>query len=153
MGPDSNGAETDIIDLISMDHQRAKTLIGNIQNSHRAADVQSLFDQLHQALTIHLAAKEAVVYPAMQSFHQEDAQELRDDQEEIESMLSELKSMEPLSDEFSMMLRELRSVIGEHSRQEESTLFASIRKNLSASQRQDLAQQFKNSKQTLQRQM
>jgi hypothetical protein len=44
-------------------------------------------------------------------------------------------------------------MVGDHTRQEESTMFASIKKNLSPEQREQMATQFKEAKKQLQSKM
>ncbi len=150
----SDNGGMDIMDLIFMDHQKAKTLISEIKGAKDTEAIQSLFGQLYKDLVVHSKAEEEVVYPAVQSFYgEENTQELYDEQAELESLLKEMKNMDSTGDAFMAKLKQIKSMVGDHTRQEESTMFASMRKNLSDSQRQQMAQQFKESKQKFQSQM
>jgi hemerythrin superfamily protein len=95
-----------------------------------------------------------VVYPAIQPFYgSEDTQELYAEQAEMETLLNELKAMPSPDDQFMAGIKQLKSMVGDHTRQEESTMFASMRKNLSESDRQQMAMRFKEAKQLLQNQL
>jgi len=148
---DSNSA--DVMDLLFMDHQKAKTLISEIRDADNADQIKVLFGQLYKDLVVHAKAEDAVVYPAVEPFYGDDTQELYDETAEIETLLNELKAMPSAGDQFMAKLKQLKAMIGDHTRQEESTMFASMRKNLSSEQREQLGRQFKESKQTFQSQM
>ena len=148
---DSNSA--DVMDLLFMDHQKAKTLISEIRDADNADQIKVLFGQLYKDLVVHAKAEDAVVYPAVEPFYGDDTQELYDETAEIETLLNELKAMPSTGDQFMAKLKQLKAMIGDHTRQEESTMFASMRKNLSSEQREQLGRQFKESKQTFQSQM
>lgn len=150
----TDGAPMDIMDVIFMDHQKAKTLISEIRSADGADQIKSLFGQLYKDLVVHSKAEEEVVYPAVKSFYgNDDTQELYDEQSAMENLLNEMKNMNSVGDEFMAKLKQLKSMLGDHTRQEESTLFASMRKNMSDSQRQSMARQFRDSKQKLQNQL
>jgi hemerythrin superfamily protein len=150
----SDAQSADIMDLIFMDHQKAKTLISEIRNADTAEQIKSLFGQLYKDLVVHAKAEEAVVYPAVQSFYgNDDTQELYSEQADMETLLKEMKAMGSTGEPFMAKLKQLKAMVGDHTRQEESTLFAAMRKNLSKEERQQMGQQFKESKQKLQREM
>lgn len=149
----SDSDSADVLDLIFMDHQKARTLLREIRNADDAEQIKALFGQLYKDLLVHSKAEEAVVYPAVQPFYGNDTQELYSEQAEMENLLNELKSMSSTGDEFMAKIKQLKSMIGDHTRQEESTMFASMRKNLSQEDRERMGARFKESKQTLQSQM
>jgi hemerythrin superfamily protein len=150
----SDQESADVMDLIFMDHQKAKTLMSEIRNADSADQIKVLFGQLYKDLLVHAKAEEAVVYPAVQSFYgNDDTQELYAEQAEMEALLDELKAMPSTGDQFIAQLKQLKSIVGDHTRQEESTLFSAMRQNLSSEERQQLGAQFKESKQSLQSQL
>ncbi|MBD1915705.1 MULTISPECIES: hemerythrin domain-containing protein [Cyanophyceae] len=150
----SDKESADVIDLLFMDHQKARTLISEIRNADNEDQIKALFGQLYKDLMVHAKAEEAVVYPAVQPFYgNEDTQELYDETVEVESVLNELKAMPSTGDQFMAKLKELKAMLGHHIRGEESTMFAAIRKNMSSEEQQQLGMQFKESKQSLQSQM
>lgn len=150
----SEGEDVDIMDLIFMDHQKVKTLISEIRSAENSDEITSLFGQLYKDLVVHAKAEEEVVYPAVKSFYGEgDTQELYDEQEQLENILNEMKNMDNTGEPFMEKLRQVKSMVGDHTRQEESTMFAAMRNNMSEQERKQMAQQFKESKQQLQSQM
>lgn len=150
----SDKESADVMDLLFMDHQKARTLISEIRNADSADQIKALFGQLYKDLVVHAKAEEAVVYPAVQPFYGgEDTQELYDETAEVEGVLNELKAMPSTGDQFMAKLKELKAMLGHHIREEESTMFAAIRKNMSSEEQQQLGMRFKETKQSLQSQM
>jgi hemerythrin superfamily protein len=144
----------DIMDVIFMDHQKVKTLIGEIKGTNNPQRIQEFFGQLYKDVIVHAKAEEETVYPQIRSFYGDgDTQELYDEQEQLETILNEMKNLDPTSSEFKSNLKQVKDMIGDHTRQEESTMFASMRKNFSPEQREQMATQFKEAKQKLQSQM
>lgn len=147
-------ADVDVMALIFADHQKAKTVMSEIRSATDANQIQALFGQLYKDLIVHAKAEEEVIYPAVRSFYGEsDTQELYDEQAELEKILNEIKAMSPSDSSFKDRIRQVKNMVGDHTRQEESSMFAAMRKNMSGGQRQQLAEQFKQSKQRLQSQM
>lgn len=150
----TSDSKADIMDLIFMDHQKAKTLISEIRGADTTEEIKALFGQLYKDLIVHAKAEQATVYPVVKPFYgNDDTQELAEEHGEMESLLNEMKNMNSTGDEFMAKLKQLKAIIGDHTRQEESTMFASIRKNMSESEQEQMAQSFKQSKQQLQSQM
>lgn len=150
----SGAVENDVTNLIFMDHQKVKTLISEIRSSNSSDEITSLFGQLHKDLIVHYKAEQEVVYPTVKPFYGEDnTQELHREHEEMERMLNDMKNLDAMSDQFTSKIKQLKSVVNDHTRQEEITMFASMRKNMSSDQLQQMGRQFKESKQKLQSQM
>lgn len=79
----SDKSDMNIQDVIRMDHQKAKTLMADIEASQDPQKIQELFAQLYTDLIVHSEAEEQVVYPAVRPFYGEsDTQELYDEQAE-----------------------------------------------------------------------
>lgn len=145
---------TDIMSLIFMDHQKAKTLMREIRKADNPQEAREFFGQLFKDLIVHSKAEEEVIYPAVRPFYGEaDTQELYTEQAELERVLKEMRSLSPDNETFRAHLQQVKQMVGDHTRQEESTMFAAMRKNLSDKQREDLAQRFKEAKKRLQTQM
>lgn len=147
-------AETDINGLIFMDHQKVKGLISEIRSADNAEQIKALFGQLYKDLIVHAEAERETVYPVVKPFYgSDDTQELSSEHDQMKTLLDAMKSMPSTGDEFMAKLKQLKSIVGDHTRQEESTMFASMRKNLSDDDRKQMAKRFKESKQKLQKQM
>jgi len=150
----SNKSDMNIQDIIRMDHQKARTLFTEIEQSNDVQKVQEYFGQLYKDLSVHAEAEEQVVYPAVRSFYGEgNTQELYDEQAQQKALLERLKSMSPSSSEFKNELQRLKEMTLDHVRQEENTMFAAIRNNCSSEQSEKLASDFKAAKDRLQKQM
>jgi hemerythrin superfamily protein len=146
--------EMNIQDVIRMDHAKVNTLFMEINNSDDPQKIQEYFGQIYKDLTVHSEAEEQVVYPAVRAFYGEhDTQELYDEQASMKVMLDSIKAMSPSSPEFKTQINQLKEVVMDHVRQEESTMFAAIRNNCSSEQQELLATQFKSAKSQLQKDM
>lgn len=150
----SDKSDMNIQDVIRMDHQKARTLFMEIEQSNDPQKIQEYFGQLYKDLSVHAEAEEQVVYPAVRPFYGEsDTQELYDEQAQQKAMLERLKSMNPSSSEFKNEIRRLQDITLDHIRQEENTMFAAIRNNCSSEQSEKMATDFKAAKDRLQKQM
>jgi hemerythrin superfamily protein len=147
----SDKSDLNIQDVIRLDHQKAKTLISEIEKSTDPQKIQEYFVQLAADLTVHSKAEEEVVYPAVRPFYGEDnTRELYEEQAELAVVLEQMKSLHPTSAEFNSQLNRVKEMVGDHTRQEESTMFATIRDNFSTERSEQLATEFKKVKQHLQ---
>jgi hemerythrin superfamily protein len=149
----TDGAEPDIMNIIFMDHQKAKTLMSEIKGAKNTEQVKALFGQLYKDLLVHAKAEEAVVYPNVRSFYGDDTQELYDEQAAMETLLNDMKNMASADGVFKTQLQQLKTMVNDHTTQEETTLFVAMRKNMSQGQLQQMAKQFLDTKQQLQSQM
>jgi hemerythrin superfamily protein len=150
----SSKDDMNIQDIIRLDHNKTNTLFTEILGSNDPQKIQEYFGQLYKDLSVHAEAEEQVVYPAVRPFYGEgDTQELYDEQAEMKQMLEQIKALSPASSEFKDKVRQLMEAVGDHIRQEESTMFAAIRNNLSSDQSEQLATQFKAAKSQIQDQM
>jgi hemerythrin superfamily protein len=117
--------------------------------------LQEYFGQLYKDLLAHAQAEEEVVYPKVRSFYGDDnTQELYDEQAQMKRMLDEIKSIAPArADEFRSKIKDLMDTVGDHIRQEESTMFAAIDNNCSDEQKEQMATEFKAAKSKVQQEM
>jgi len=140
--------------LIRLDHSKVNTIFTEIGASNDPQKIQEYFGQLYKDLIAHAQAEEQVVYPKVRSFYGDDnTQELYDEQAEMKQMLDEIKSISPSEPEFKNKVKQLMDVVGDHIRQEESTMFAAINKNCSNEQKEQLATEFKAAKSKIQQEM
>jgi hemerythrin superfamily protein len=143
----SDKQDLNIQDLIRMDHAKVNTLFTELLASNDPQKIQEYFGQIYKDLSAHAEAEEEVVYPRVRSFYGEnDTQELYDEQAEMKWMLDEIKAIEPSSPQFKDKIKQLMDAVGDHIRQEESTMFAAIRNNLSTQECEQLSTEFKAAK-------
>jgi hemerythrin superfamily protein len=150
----SDQSDMKIQDILRMDHQKAKTLISEIEGSNNPQKMQEYFEQLSADLSVHSEAEEQVVYPTVRPFFGDrDTQELYDDQAQLKSILKEMASMSPTSQDFKSRLQQVKQMVNEHTGEEENQMFAAIRNNCSDEQQQQMATRFKEAKKQLQTKM
>lgn len=151
----SDKQDMNIQDIIRMDHAKVNTLFTQVAATDDPQKLQEYFGQIYKDLTAHSEAEEQVVYPAVRPFYGDsDTAELYDEQAEMKKMLDEIKASDPAAvDEFKSKIRKLMDAVGDHIRQEESTMFAAIRDNMSSDQSEQLATQFKSAKSQIQQKM
>jgi hemerythrin superfamily protein len=146
--------DMNIQDLIRADHSKVNTLFTELLQSNNPQKIQEYFGQIYKDLMAHSEAEEQVVYPAVRPFYgDKDTQELYDEQAQLKQMLDENKALNPSSSQFKDKVRQIMEVVGDHIRQEESTMFAAIRDNMSSDQSEQLATQFKSAKSQVQDKM
>jgi hemerythrin superfamily protein len=148
----SDQQDLKIRDLIRMEHTKARTLFGEIENSNDPQKIQEYFGQLYKDLNAHAEAEEQVVYPAVRSYY-EQTQMLYDEQAEMKQMLDEIKAMSPSAPEFKDRIRQLKESVLHHVREEENDMFPKIRDNFSREQEEQMATQFKSAKSQIQDRM
>jgi hemerythrin superfamily protein len=151
----SDKQDMNIQTLIRLDHNKVNTIFTEIGATKDPQKLQEYFGQLYKDLLTHAQAEEEVVYPKVRSFYGNDnTQELYDEQTEMKRMLDEIKAIDPASaDEFRSKIKDLMDVLGDHIRQEESTMFAAIDKNCSDEQKEQMATEFKAAKSKIQQEM
>jgi len=151
----SDKEDMNVQDVLRADHSKVNTIFTEIGATNDPQKLQEYFGQMYKDLMVHSEAEEQVVYPAVRSFYGDnDTQELYDEQAQLKQMLDEAKAMNPSStDEFKSKVRQIMDVVGDHIRQEESTMFAAIRDNMSSDQSEQLATQFKQAKSQIQDKM
>jgi hemerythrin superfamily protein len=147
-------SDMNIQDLIRLDHNKVNTLFTQIFATNDPQKIQEYFGQIYKDLLAHSIAEEKVVYPAVRPFYGEgDTKELYDEQAHFRVLLDELKATSPSAPEFKDKVKKLMDEVGDHIRQEESTMFATIRNNFSTEQSEQLATQFKSVKSEEQQKM
>jgi hemerythrin superfamily protein len=143
-----------IQDVIRLDHNKVNVLFTEIAQSNNPQKIQEYFGQLYKDLTAHAEAEEEVVYPRVRSFYgQSDTQELYDEQADMKRRLEQIKAISPSNPEIKDRIKDLADIVMDHVRQEESTLFAAIRNNLSSEQTEQLATEFKAAKSKIQQRL
>lgn len=147
----SGKSDMNLQDVIRMDHQKVNVLIAEIELTQDASKRQEYFGQLYQDLIAHSGAEEAIAYPAVKGKYPEsDLQELYTEQERWQPMLEQMRSMNPMTEEFMRILRQMRDEIMDHVRQEESTFFTALSDAYSSSELETLATRFKAKKSEVQ---
>lgn len=152
----SDKSDMNIEDVIRMDHNKVDMLFKQIDATNDPQKIQEYFGQIYKDLSVHSAAEEQVVYPAVRPFYG-DIRELYDEQAEMSVVLEELKALSPSAPDFANTFKshigQLKDMVTKHVRLEEDTMFAAIRNNCSDQQREQMATKFKQAKSQLQEQL
>ncbi|MEX0271621.1 hemerythrin domain-containing protein [Leptolyngbyaceae cyanobacterium UHCC 1019] len=147
----SNSSDMNIQEIIFADHRKVDTLFMQIEKTDDAQKIQEYFGQLYKDLSVHSEAEEQIVYPTVRPFYgNEDTQELYDEQAELKVLLEKMKAMDANAPEFKACLKQAKEMVRDHTRQEESTMFAAIGKNCSKEEQEQLGSRFKEAKKQLQ---
>ncbi|MEH1937087.1 MAG: hemerythrin domain-containing protein [Nostoc sp.] len=150
----SDKKDLNIQDVIRLDHGKVNTLFTELLQSDNPQKIQEYFGQIYKDLTAHSEAEEEVVYPRVRPFYgQDNTQELFDEQAQAKLALEEIKALSPSSPQFKEKVKQLLAKLGDHIRQEETTLFAAIRNNLTTEQSEQLATEFKAAKTRIQQKL
>ncbi|AFY31559.1 hemerythrin domain-containing protein [Calothrix sp. PCC 7507] len=146
--------DMNIQDVIRMDHNKVNILFTELLQSKDLQKIQEYFGQIYKDLTAHAEAEEEVVYPRVRSFYgQSDTQELYDEQADMKRRLEQIRAINVSASEFKDQVKQLQDIVSDHVRQEETTLFAAIRNNLSSQQTEQLATEFKAAKSRIQQRL
>lgn len=148
----SDKSDMNIQDVIRADHSKVNMLFMQIDNTNDPQKIEEYFGQIYKDLSVHSEAEEQVVYPAVRPFYG-DTQELYDEQAEMKTMLENIKSSSPSDGDFKAKVERLKNAVTEHVSQEESEMFAAIRKNCSDDQQERMATEFKSAKSKLQQEL
>jgi hemerythrin superfamily protein len=150
----SDQQDISIQDILRMDHQKVNTLFTESLNCNEPQKIQEYFGQIYKDLNAHSLAEEEVVYPRVRPFYGEaNTQELYDEQAHVKVVLDQLKTMNPAASDFKNSLRRLMEEVNNHVRQEENTMFAAIRNNMTNNEAEQLSTQFKTAKSRIQQEM
>jgi hemerythrin superfamily protein len=150
----SDKQDMNIQDVLRMDHNKVNILFTELLQSDNPQKIQEYFGQIFKDLSAHAGAEEEVVYPRVRPFYgEENTQELYNEQARWGPALEQLRTISPSAPEFKDRIRQIWDEIGDHIRQEESTMFASIRNNMSSREAEELATQFKAAKGRIQERM
>jgi hemerythrin superfamily protein len=150
----SDKQDMNIQDALRMDHNKVNILFTELQQSNDPQKIQEYFGQIYKDLTAHAEAEEEVVYPRVRPFYGEaKTQELYDEQAQQKRLLQEIRGINPSAAEFKDRVRQLADNVRDHIREEENTMFAAIRSNLSSEQSEQIATDFKAAKSRIQQRL
>jgi hemerythrin-like domain-containing protein len=139
-------------ELLKHDHQKAVTLIGELEAADRqTGTVQTntdAFNHLNELLMMHTLIEEEVFYPAMKEFDESRdlARSLRKEHKEFERLLSHLSTMAPNVEEFQKTLADLRETVERHIDEEENELFPLAEELCEADRLQEMGRQMQEMK-------
>ena len=136
-----SGAAGDWLEALKAEHDMVLALFDKIEATADSQTVMRshLLTKLKYALSKHAIEEEMVIYPALrQADHGGQAEHLTSDHGKVKTFLYELETMANDHPGWIARVREFRSAVDEHIREEEDTIFPPFHAGMSAEQNQKL---------------
>lgn len=127
----------DWVDALATEHKLALAIFDKIEATDDSQTTQrsALLAKLKYALSKHATQEEMVVYPALrQANFASDADHLGEEHGYVKTYLYELETMPKDSPEWLARVRDFRSMIESHMREEEDDVFPTFRARMSDDQ-------------------
>jgi hemerythrin superfamily protein len=123
-------SEHDVVDVLTIDHREATSLIAQIWSTQDPEQRRDLADTLISELVRHSVAEEMYVYPAMKKHlpnGDEAVQHDTEEHKELEQTMKELEAVEPDDARFDELVRQLETTLVDHIDDEEADQFPELR--------------------------
>lgn len=133
----SGGITGDWFEAIKAEHQLTRTIFDKIEatDDNQTMMRSHLLAKLKYALTKHALEEENVLYPALrQANRTQDADHLGEEHSYVKTYLYELETLPNDSPEWLARVRDFRSMIEDHMREEENEVFPRFHETLSDEQ-------------------
>lgn len=111
----------EITALLKEDHREVESLIAQLESG---AD-KDTFLKLKSALELHTEIEENIFYPALEGIDETDelVSDAYQEHDEVDELLTEMSGADINSDEFQILLQQLKDSINHHVQEEENELF------------------------------
>lgn len=110
-------------DYLVEDHARISTLFQKLEGAPESADDthEEIFQEINEGLTLHAEIEERNVYPALETFEatHDLTLESETEHEVIKTLLSEIDSLDPTSEEWMAKIKVLKENVTHHVDEEE----------------------------------
>ena len=141
-----NEPAADILDTLHEEHEEVQELLGKLSESDDAREQKSLLNKVKQALIPHTKAEEATVYDPVAALKAEkakiDGAEGYTEHALASATLKQLDTLTANSPEFKASAKVLKELIEHHVKEEERNIWAQVRENFSAEQREQMNRDF-----------
>jgi hemerythrin superfamily protein len=125
------GEEADILDTLKKEHDEVKSLLSDLEDAPSAQERQKLVQRIKDALVPHTKAEEKVVYDAIISLADEEAEtdglEGYLEHEWASKTLQRLEQADPTSPEHKATAKVLKDLVEHHIEEEESNVWSDVR--------------------------
>ena len=129
----------DAIELLVRQHREMEAAMKEVLGAD--AEAASLFAQVGDDLTLHLASEEEVFYPAVKARRTEDILlESLEEHLSLKRLLADLLGMQPGDKTFEAKFKVLKEQAEHHHKEEEEHLFPKVRKLLDEAARRTLGE-------------
>jgi hypothetical protein len=145
----SGGTSTDVVDILTTDHQEMVALIGQIESTSDPTQRRDLADTVIAEVMRHAVAEEMFVYPAVEEHVPNGAKEVEHDKkehDEIVRLMKQVEDVDAADPEFMVLIRELEAKLRHHAQDEESEQFPQLRAHIPAEKLVDLGKKVQNAK-------
>jgi hemerythrin-like domain-containing protein len=150
----------DAIDLLTEDHQKLRDLLSELTDTTNRASKKrtELLEKIKKEILVHTQLEEEIFYPAFKqangSEHKKMYFEAVEEHRAVSALvLPDLEATDVNSDAFSGRAKVLKELIEHHAEEEEEELFPKARKALTDARLQELGEQMRELKRTLQREL
>lgn len=133
----TSAASGDWADALATEHRMTLAIFDKIEatSDDQTTMRSGLLAKLKYALSKHAIEEEMVIYPALrQANRTEEADDLNSEHGIVKTYLYELETMDNDGPEWLARVRDFRSMIEEHMREEENDIFPALRSQLSEEQ-------------------
>ena len=120
----------DVVDVLTTDHHEVTALIGEIWVTTDAETRRDLADTVISELVRHSVAEEMYVYPAMRKHLPDGDAAVEHDTTEhkqLESTMKQLEGVDASDPQFTVLLRQLETILADHVADEEREQFPQLR--------------------------
>jgi len=132
----TTGARADAIEVITTDHREVEQLFTQLLAADDPKDTElrrDLGERILRALSVHAAAEEHVLYPAVRRYV-DDGDDIADhslqEHQELKEQLAALDGMSPDDAEFLPGFERARETVAHHVHEEESSVLPKLRDSL-----------------------
>lgn len=140
------GARPDAVEMLTADHRTVEQLFHQFELASTTTAVENqrdLAQRLVRELSVHAAAEEQVLYPALRR-HLDDGEQLADDgiaeHAEVKQLLADLDGAQPDDERFFPGFRRVIEVVRAHVAEEEATLLPRLRQAIGQDELYELAE-------------
>jgi hemerythrin superfamily protein len=143
------GPDTDVVDILTTDHQEMIELFEQIELAPDAGQRRDLTDTLIAEVMRHAVAEEMFVYPAIEKHVPNGAEEVAHDKQEhdeIVKMMKQIEDVDASEPAFLELVRQLEALLRHHANDEESDQFPQLRAHIPGEKLLDLGEKVQKAK-------
>jgi hemerythrin superfamily protein len=136
----------DAIELLTADHNRVRGLFTRFKAAHEAEDTETcavLAGQIFTELQVHTTIEEEIFYPETRELSSEISEAIDEGLEEhhvAKTLMEEAAQLDPSDDQWVAKLTVIIESVEHHAEEEETEMFALIRKASDKATREQLAE-------------
>lgn len=141
------------IDLLKADHEKVKTILGQLSDSTERATKKrlELLDKLEMEISIHTRLEEEILYPAFKAAGSKEQDimyfEAKEEHRTVDSLvLPDLKETDPSTPEFAGRVKVVKELLEHHNEEEETEMFPQAKKLLGKARLDELGEQMETMK-------